>query len=269
MGDLPLWLSVAIKVACVAGVVIAATTVAEKSGPLVAGLIIAMPISVGPTYVMLALTASPQFIAASALGSIAANAAVAVFGTVYVLLSGRVSMPVSLTLALAAWFGVAWIEESTSSGAGVLLALCTATLIAGTLLTRHALAGRKLLAGAKRWYDMPVRAAFVGVFAGTLVTASNAIGPAWTGLLAAFPIVLSSSIVLMHPRVGAAATAAVIATAIQGLVIYPFAFSLIHALSTVWGVWWSFLAGLLLILGWAGLVYAWRTRRVARASRRA
>ena len=59
-----------------------------------------MPISVGPTYVMLALTKAPSFIADSALGSIAANAAVAAFGTVYVLLARRVPMPVSLALAL-------------------------------------------------------------------------------------------------------------------------------------------------------------------------
>ena len=81
MSDLPLWLSIAIKVAFAATVVVTATTLAEKSGPLIAGLIIAMPVSVGPTYVMLAMTAAPDFVAKSALGSIAANGAVAVFGT--------------------------------------------------------------------------------------------------------------------------------------------------------------------------------------------
>jgi hypothetical protein len=90
VSDIPLWLSIVVKVMFAATVVVSATLLAEKSGPLVAGLIIAMPISVGPTYVMLALTKAPSFIADSALGSIAANAAVAAFGTVYVLLARRV-----------------------------------------------------------------------------------------------------------------------------------------------------------------------------------
>ncbi len=265
MSDLPLWLSIAIKVAFAAAVVVTATTLAEKSGPLIAGLIIAMPVSVGPTYVMLAMTAAPDFIARSALGSIAANGAVAVFGTVYVLLARRMPMPASLALSLVSWFAVAWFEQRWNPSPVPLVAFCTLLLVVGALLTRHLLAGRKLLAGAKRWYDLPLRAAFVGVMAGTIVTVSHAIGPDWTGLLAAFPLVLTSSIVLMHPRVGAAATAAVIATAIQGMVIYPLAFFQVYLFSVAWGVWWALGAWLAAIVGWAGVVYIWRMARSASA----
>jgi hypothetical protein len=226
-----------------------------------------MPVSVGPTYVMLALTATPQFVAASAIGSIAANGAVAVYGTVYALLARRMPMPVSLPLAILCWFATALIEQRWNPTAWPLVAFSTLALVAGTLLTRHTLAGRKLLAGAKRWYDLPLRAVFVGVFAGTLVTVSHAIGPDWTGLLAAFPLVLTSSIVLLHPRVGAAATAAVIATAIQGIVIYPLAFLLIHLFSVSWGTWWALSAALAAITGWAALVYAWRMSRRVPAKR--
>jgi hypothetical protein len=261
VSEFPLWLSLVIKVAFAATVVVSATVLAEKSGPLVAGLIIAMPISVGPTYVMLALTTGPRFVADSALGSIAANAAVAVFGTVYVLLARRMPMPLSLSLALAAWFGTALLEQRWDPAPGVLVAFSSFMLLAGSFATRHAVAGRKLLAGAKRWYDLPLRAAFVGVFAGALVTISYLIGPGWTGLLAAFPLVLTTSIVLMHPRVGAAATAAVIATAVQGIVIYPLAFLLLHVFSESWGTWWALGAGLALIMAWAALVYAWRVSR--------
>ena len=267
MSDLPLWLSIAIKVAFAATVVVTATTLAEKSGPLIAGLIIAMPVSVGPTYVMLAMTAAPDFVAKSALGSIAANGAVAVFGTVYVLLARRMPMLASLALSLVSWFAVAWFEQGWNPAPVPLVTFCTLLLVAGALLTRHLLAGRKLLAGAKRWYDLPLRAGFVGVMAGTIVTVSHAIGPDWTGLLAAFPLVLTSSIVLMHPRVGAAATAAVIATAIQGMVIYPLAFMQVYLFSVAWGVWWALFAWLSAIVGWAALVYAWRISRQSRAGR--
>ena len=78
---------------------------------------------------------------------------------------------------------------------------------------------------------------------------------------AAFPLVLTTSIILMTPRVGAAATAAAMATAMQGIFIYPPALFLIHRYCVEWGVWWAFLAALVTIVAWAGLVYAWRTSR--------
>lgn len=261
VSELPLWLSLAIKVVFAATVVVSATAAAEKSGPLIAGLIIAMPLSIGPTYVMLALTTSPQFVAASALGSLGANAAVAVFAVVYVALARRVPMPLSLAPALLAWFGCGWLLPRWSTAALPLLAISTLALGAAVLLTRHALAGGKLLAGGKRWYDLPLRALFVGLLAGTVVTVSQVIGPDWTGLLAAFPLVLTTSIILMTPRVGAAATAAAMATAMQGIFIYPPALFLIHRYCVEWGVWWAFLAALVTIVAWAGLVYAWRTSR--------
>lgn len=263
MSDYPLWLSIALKMIFAATVVVSAAIMAERSGPLVAGLIMAMPISVGPTYVMLALAKPPQFIAVSALGSVAANTAVAAFGMVYVLLARRVPMAASLGLALLALFVVAWLEQRWSPAPLPVLLLSTAALVTSSLATRHALSGRKLLAGAKRWFDLPLRALFVGLVAGTVVTLSHTIGPEWTGLLAAFPLVLTSSIILMQPRVGAAATAAAIATAIQGIVIYPLAFLLIHWFSVDWGVWWAYLAALATIVGWAALVFAWRAPRAA------
>lgn len=258
MSELPLLVAILIKAGSAATVVVAATMLAERSGPLVAGLIIALPVSVGPTYVMLALTAPPGFVARSALGSIASNGAVAVFGTVYVLLSRRVPIWISIPAALTGWFGTAWLADRLAPDPATLVAGATALLVAGSWLTRKAAHSRKLLAGATRAWDLPVRAAFVGLFAATLVTASHLIGPGWTGLLAAFPIALTSSIVLLQPRAGASAAAAVIATAVQGIVVYPLAFSLVYLLSEPVGVWWALAAWLASIVGWAALVFTWR-----------
>ena len=261
LSELPLWVSIAVKVVFAATVVVSATAAAEKSGPMIAGLILAMPVSVGPTYMMLALTASPQFIAVSAVSSMGSNAAVALYVAVYVALAQRVPMPVSLVLGLTTWLGAVWLQHRWNPAPVPLLVVSTVCLGTAVLLTRHALAGRKLLTGAKRWYDLPLRALFVGLFAGTVVTVSHLIGPDWTGFLAAFPLVLTTSIILMHPRVGAAATAAALATAIQGIFSYPLAFYLIHLFSEAWGIWWSFLAAIFTIVAWTGLVYAWRTAR--------
>jgi hypothetical protein len=259
--DLPPWAAILVKMVFAASMVVVATMLAEKSGPLVAGLIIAMPVSVGPTYVMLALSATPHFMSQSALGSLASNACVGIYATVYVLIARRVPAWVSVPIAAGCWYlGALWSHHAGLSASWLLL--INAAIYAGALpLTRHALGGRKLLAGARRWFDMPLRAIFVGLFAGTLVTVSHLIGSGWTGLLASFPLLITSSVLMMQPRIGAAATAAAIATVIRGLLVYPVAFWIIHAFSEGWGVWWAMLAALAVIVGWAGMIYAWRSAR--------
>lgn len=261
MAHLPLWLSILVKAAFAAAVVVTATRIAERSGPLVAGLVIALPVSVGPTYVMLALTTSPEFVAASAQGSLAANIAIATMATLYVRLSRRMPMPAALLLGFCGWLGMAWGLREAALPLAWLLAANVLAYAVALGLTRFALAGRKLLAGAARWYDLPVRALSVGAFAATLVTVSHFIGAQWTGILAAFPLVITSSVLLMTPRVGTPATAAAMATVIQGMVAYPLAYWIICARAVAWGPAWALLAALAVIVAWQGVVFAWRQSR--------
>ena len=70
---------------------------------------------------------------------------------------------------------------------------------------------------ARRWYDIPLRAALVASLVGTVVTASTWVGPRVTGVIALFPIVFSSMMLILHPRIGGPATAAVLANSAWGL----------------------------------------------------
>src|SRR5262245_48337473 len=70
-------------------VVVAVSVAAERSGPLMAALIAALPTAASVTYIILALEHPPAFVAASAVGSMAANAAVAVFALSYAALAQR------------------------------------------------------------------------------------------------------------------------------------------------------------------------------------
>jgi hypothetical protein len=51
-----------------------------------------------------------------------------------------------------------------------------------------------------------------------VVTLSAHVGPTVTGILAVFPIVMSSLMIILHPRIGGRATAAVFANSMLGLV---------------------------------------------------
>ena len=73
------WISLLIKVIAAAGVVVAATYVAERSGPFWGSLFATCPVSAGPAYVMVSMQAEPDFVAASALNSFASMSAGAPF----------------------------------------------------------------------------------------------------------------------------------------------------------------------------------------------
>src|ERR1700688_5018566 len=84
------WLALLARATASALVVVAATVAAETVGPFWGGLIVSLPIGAGPAYVMLALQHDAAFIAASALGSFAVNAATFVFLAAIALLAPRV-----------------------------------------------------------------------------------------------------------------------------------------------------------------------------------
>ena len=72
--------------------VTAATIIAERLGAVVGALVATLPFSAGPAYVFLALDHDATFISASAVTSLAMNAATAICVTVYVLTAQRRSL---------------------------------------------------------------------------------------------------------------------------------------------------------------------------------
>src|SRR4029450_2715154 len=101
------WYALALKVAMTATIVVVVSVAAERSGPFIAALIAALPTGAGATYIILAFEHPPAFIAAGALGSMAANAAVAIFALTYAALAQRRGIALSIAVATLVWFGLA------------------------------------------------------------------------------------------------------------------------------------------------------------------
>src|SRR5262249_30868215 len=87
--DLSFWLELVFKMAMTATVVVVISLVVERSGPFIGAMIAALPTAAGAAYVILAIEHPSNFIAASAVGSMAIGAAVSVFAAVYALLAQR------------------------------------------------------------------------------------------------------------------------------------------------------------------------------------
>ena len=78
------------------------------------------------------------------------------------------------------------------------------------------------------WYDLALRALLVALLVGLVVSASFRIGPALSGILAVFPIILISMVLILHRRIGGKPTAAILANGVLGLVGFGFACIVLH-----------------------------------------
>ncbi len=225
--DLIFLLTLALRMAITAAFVVSASIITERSGPVIGALVATLPISAGPSYVFLAQDHDAAFIAAGALASLPVNAITIVFGLVYAVLAQRCTAIVSWMCAAAVWVTLAAMARTIHwSLVGGLAANLVAYGICIPLLARFRHVRMPLI--TRRWYDIPLRASLVAALVATVVTLSGWVGPQISGMLAIFPIVFSSMMLILHPRIGGPATAAVVANSGWGLLGFGISLAVLH-----------------------------------------
>jgi hypothetical protein len=258
--DLFFLASLALKMAVTAAFVVTASVITERAGPVIGALVSTLPISAGPAYVFLALGHDREFIADSALASVSINAATTVYALVYVLLAQKRGLLVSLGAALGLWFALAALIAVAPPSFPVAFALNAAALALCIAIVRRYRAVKMPLI-TRRWYDVPVRAAAVACLVAFVVTLSNHVGGILSGVIATFPIVLSSLIVILHPRIGGPATAAVIANTLWGLIGFGLAVAAIHVAVVPLGAPLALTLALAVAVGWNFMLWQLQRRR--------
>jgi len=253
--DLHFILLLALRMAIAAAFVVTASIIAERSGPVIGALIATLPVSAGPSYVFLALDHDATFIAESALASFPINAVTMFFCLTYVVLAQRQSAVVSVGGAIAVWIALGVLERlvTWSLATGLIAnAVAFAICIPAFKPFQHV----KMPLITRRWFDIPLRAAMVATLVAIVVSLSRWVGPFVSGTIALFPVALTSMTLILHPRIGGPATAAVIANGGWGMMGFGVAIAVLHvaalplgsaaalslALATcvVWnlGLWW-------------------------------
>jgi len=226
--DLAFILMLVLRMAVAAAFVVSASLIAERSGPVIGALVATLPISAGPSYVFLALDHDATFIAQGALASLPVNAATIFLSLTYAWLAQRHSLLVSCGAALAVWLVLATAIRMTQwTLLAGLIVNAVAFAIAVPLLKRYRHVAKMPLI-TPRWYDIPCRASLVALLVATVVTLSGRVGPTISGITALFPIVFSSLMLILHPRIGGPATAAVIANGAWGLMGFALAVAVLH-----------------------------------------
>jgi hypothetical protein len=220
-------LTLLLRMAVAAAFVVTASIVTERSGPVIGALVATLPVSAGPSYVFLALDHDAAFIAQGALASLPVNAATIFLGLTYVVLAQRHSLAVSCGAAIAVWIALASIIRLFDWS---LLAGLAANLVAFgiciPLLANYRHARMPLV--TRRWFDVPLRAALVATLVAIVVSTSGWVGPRVSGIIALYPIVFTSMMLILHPRIGGPPTAAVLANSAWGLLGFGMAIAVLH-----------------------------------------
>lgn len=255
------WLTAILaKMAATAFIVVSASVIAERSSSLIAAMVATLPVSAGPVYVFLALEHDAAFIGQAALGSMGASVAAWLYCVAYVRAAQNLGTVPSVGLALLAWFATAFVLKQAALPVLANLLLMMAVFGASLFLTRPYLLATPLSPTARTWYALPVRAVAVALLVAAVTSISASIGPDWSGLLATFPIVLSSLAVILQPRIGGPATAAAMANAVPGLFGLGLGLVLVHMTAVPLGSALALLLGLGVSILWnLGLI--WRSRK--------
>lgn len=264
--ELVFWYGLALKMAMTAIVVVVTSLVVERSGAFVGALIASLPTAADAAYVILAYEHPASFIAASSVGTVAACAAVSIFCLCYSVLAQRYGLLLCLAVSLLVWFAVAaalrlfvWSPLTAS----ILNAIVFGSTV--PLSWRYRASGpvRKFL---RTPLDIPLRGLAAAIVVAIVTTASYSIGSFASGMFAIFPIVMCSSAVILHPRIGGKATASMLAHAQVALIGLALSFLAVHYTALPLGSWWALVIGIAVSFAWSGVLLLFRLEAMRRAT---
>lgn len=242
--------------------------VMERAPPFIGGIVLALPIVVGPSYFFLSFQQDAVFMQQAILVALGMIGAVLCFLTAYIRLIGRQAAPVALLGALLAWGCAALAVRSLPHGLAVMLGFTAAAGLLAWLVNRkvvvlgskHAAAGDDPAAGGSSrpspGYDVALRAACAGLLVALVTLLANRLGPLGSGLLATFPVALTVVCLFLLRRFTRAGARAALASSQIGLSSHAAFFLTLLALPGL-ATGWRFLAASLASAAWAaGLALA-------------
>jgi hypothetical protein len=248
-------------------IVVAASRATERAGPFVGGMIATLPVSTGPVYVFLAIDHGAQFVSESARMSVASTAAIVAFVAVHAHAAQRFGTLRSLGLATLAWLAVALLLQLRDWHFAEVCVLFVAAFGAAIFgLRRYAEVTESPRIPRAR-YDLALRALLVALVVLATTAAAQTLGPAATGVVATYPVVFTSLILILQPRCGGPFTAAMLVNGLKGLLGFGVALVVLHLAAARMSAAPALLLALAVSLGWNGALYGLRVlRRPRRAA---
>lgn len=258
LAGLPL-VQLLLRMALVAAFVVIVALVAERLGPFLGGMFASLPLYTGPVYLLLALEHDAAYLATATVASVAICGANPVFVVIYALLARTQGTAISVIGGLTSWGVCAFLVQYQNWQLVESLLFVTPIYLVALVLARNFTRGVALRRAKRHWTDLVQRAVFVGALTGVVIVTSRHVPPQITGIMSVMPILTTSLILVMHPRVGGPATAALLSHTLGGLVGMVLAFALVNVTIEEIGVWPALAAGLAVTVGWNVLLIVVRS----------
>jgi hypothetical protein len=260
------WLSLLMKMTASAMIVVTASILVERMGPLMGSLLATLPLSAGPNFAYLAIEHGPAFLAETARVGLQVNIGTAPFVLVYAFVAIRQNVFVSIVAGYLAWGATLFVVRSLDPGIPATILANVAVYGLCIVFGRRFLSGPLAVAAIRRWWDLPLRAATVMGLVAAVVISGRLLGPAVTGVVAILPVVYSSLALILHPRIGGAATARVLVTGYPGLLGFGAAVATVSVTAIPFGSALSLTAGLCVAVIWNAILLL-LSRRPSRRKR--
>lgn len=245
-------------------IVVAASMLVERMGPLMGALLATLPLSAGPNFAYLAIEHGPAFLAETARVGLQVNIGTAPFVLVYAFVAIRRNVVVSILAGYVAWGMTLALVRSIDPGIPATILANVVIFALCIVLGRRFLSGPLAVATIRRWWDLPLRAATVMGLVAAVVISGRLLGPAVTGVVATLPVVYSSLALILHPRIGGAATARVLVTGYPGLLGFGMAVATVSVTAIPFGSVLSLTAGLCVAVIWNAVLLFLSRRRPRR-----
>jgi len=208
------------KIAFTALMIVAVARIAERSGALMASVLLTVPMNAGPGFFFLALDHPAAFIAEGVLVSFAATGGVLVFAAAYINLARRFGFFVCVGGASLAWLTAAvafsWIDLD--------LAAAFALIAGGALIAYLSRRRFDLYSppahGASGLRSLFARGLVAGGWAAGIAALGHTIGAQLAGLLLGFPIIFCTAAWALHRTHGGDFAAALLSSAQRSVVTY-------------------------------------------------
>jgi len=181
--------------------VVAVSFAGRRWGIAVAGILGGLPVVAGPILVVLTHVHGRAFGAEAAAGTLLGLAALTLFVVVFGRVSERVGPALSLLAGWVAFLLVVAPLQVLDVSAGVALLFVAGCFAAG-LAALPAPTSTPDASPAPPWWDLPARGFAALALVVALTSASGALGPSLSGLLAPFPIVTSVLAVFTYAHGG-------------------------------------------------------------------
>jgi hypothetical protein len=194
----------ALKLVLVPALVAIVTLGVRRWGPAVGGWLSALPVVAGPVLVFYALEQGNAFAARAAQSTVAGLIGTALFALAYGRCATRLAWYVCVPIgwmAFAATIAIVAVAQPS-------LAVSFFTLVIAAVLARRALPGPDphlaLPAAAVPPGDLPIRMIATATLVVALTAMAAWLGPTWSGLLSAFPVLTTIIAAFTHAQQGSA-----------------------------------------------------------------